>query len=271
VHDRQTFSEMHMDTVSLPARKIVPRLLKAVGQHVHAGDPRTREALELLAAWDHSLSKDSAEAVVYEAWVVEIARAVLRTKLGEELFDHYFARRQWTNTFQWQVLPALLSDANNIWWPGEASMAGTLAEALDRALDALAEKMDSGPISEWRWGTVHRITFASPLSIIPEVREFFSGGTVEVGGDGQTVLQSMFEPGAGFDARIAPSWRQIVDLSDPDAAIGINNTGQSGNPASPHYRDMVGPWALGEYHALPFTRPAVERNASARLILEPGG
>jgi penicillin amidase len=97
----------------------------------------------------------------------------------------------------------------------------------------------------------------------------FSAGPVEIGGDGTTVLATAFEPGTGFGPVIVPSWRQNIDLADPDASVGMNTTGQSGNPASPRYREMVEDWAAGEYHPLPFTRTAIEVVAAERLRLVP--
>ena len=68
---------------------------------------------------------------------------------------------------------------------------------------------------------------------------------------------------------MVPSWRQIVDLAELDASVGTHTTGQSGHPASPHWSDLVPLWGAGEYHPLPFTRPAVEAAAEATLTLRP--
>ena len=65
------------------------------------------------------------------------------------------------------------------------------------------------------------------------------------------------------------SWRQIVDLADPDSAVGVHTTGQSGHPSSEHWNDMVPMWASGGYHALPFTRRAVEAAAMSSMTLVP--
>jgi penicillin amidase len=60
-----------------------------------------------------------------------------------------------------------------------------------------------------------------------------------------------------------------VDLSDPDAAVGVHTTGQSGHPASGHWNDLLPLWAKGEHHPLVFTRPAVADHAEATLTLAP--
>ena len=45
--------------------------------------------------------------------------------------------------------------------------------------------------------------------------------------------------------------------------------GQSGNPYSPHYRDLAPLWATGDYVPLLYSREAVERAASERFQLSP--
>jgi len=49
-----------------------------------------------------------------------------------------------------------------------------------------------------------------------------------------------------------PSDRQIGDLSNWDNSRFITYTGQSGNPVSPHDRDMAEPWLRGEYVPMRF-------------------
>jgi hypothetical protein len=48
-----------------------------------------------------------------------------------------------------------------------------------------------------------------------------------------------------------------------------NVPGESGDPASRHYDDLIADWAAGHYHPMPFTRKAVEAAAVERIVLEP--
>jgi penicillin G amidase len=59
-----------------------------------------------------------------------------------------------------------------------------------------------------------------------------------------------------------PSWRMIVSLDEPVRAWGIYPGGQSGNPASPHYIDMVDNWAAGEYFELNFLKSKDDKNSN---------
>jgi penicillin amidase len=265
LHTPETFAAIHMDTVSLTARATVPLLLR-----VEPETDRQKEALALLADWDHDLRADSAAAAVFQVWCGHIARLILRPKLGEELYVHYYGRRQWANTFRHQVLPEILANPTARWWGGDGTGArdDLLRRALDAGMDELTSALGDDP-QAWRWGALHTATFAGRLAIIPDLAELFTAGVVEMGGDDDTVCQALYEPEAGYAVAVIPSWRQIADLADPDASVGTHTVGQSGNPASPHFADLLPLWSAGEYHPIPLSRDRVEEIAETRLVLEP--
>ncbi|MGH2529291.1 MAG: penicillin acylase family protein [Actinomycetota bacterium] len=264
-HSRNTFAAMQSDTMSIPAREITRHLLE-----VEPAGGRQKEAISYLEAWDGDLAADSVAACIYQAWSKHIARAVLVPRLGDRLYTHYYGQRDGSNAFQFQVLPNLLSFPTTRWFgaDGPAARDEVLRRALDDAIDELAHHLGED-MSSWRWGALHRAVFAGPLAMIPDLAELFTGGVVEAGGDEQTLNQGAFEPEHSYGVAVLPSWRQIVDLSDPDASVGIHTTGQSGHPGSPHWNDLLPLWARGEYHPLPFSREAVEANAEATAALVP--
>lgn len=51
-----------------------------------------------------------------------------------------------------------------------------------------------------------------------------------------------------------PSWRMVVELTDDINAYGIYPGGQSGNPGSRYYDNMVNDWAAGKYFKLVITK-----------------
>jgi penicillin amidase len=205
---------------------------------------------------------------------------VLRPKLGDELFSHYHGRREWTNQFQLCVLNGLLARPGSRWWNGDNGVGGEadtpngreamLARALELALEELTGSLGED-MSAWRWGALHHVLLAHPLAMIPEIAQLFTGGVLEIGGDEQTVLATTFEPeDPGHGTVVAPSWRQIQDLSGPDASVGVHTTGQSGNPVSAHWNDQTPLWAAGRYHPLPLSPEAVAEAAVHTLRLLPG-
>jgi penicillin G amidase len=266
-HDRRSFAQMQVDTTLLPAADIVPYLTGVEPQ-----DDRQKGAIALLAEWDHDVAAGSAGAALYEVWCHHLARRLLRPRLGDDLFLHFYGRRQWTNAFQYQVLPNLLAYPTTRWFGrnGAGARDEAILEALDGALEELTTRLGEDP-DGWRWGALHRARFAGRLAIIGGLEDLFTAGEVEVGGDEQTVLQGKYEPEWSYDAVVIPSWRQILDPSDWDASVGTHTVGQSGHPASPHFADLVPLWAGGQHHPMPFTRRAVDEAAEASLLLRPGG
>jgi penicillin amidase len=257
---------MHSDTVSLVARQIVPHLLE-----VEPSDDRQKQALAYLREWDHSLGADSVAAAIYQVWCVHLAETILLPRLGKQLTEHYYSRREWTVAFQYQVLPTLLAFPTGAWFgeDGRDARDRIVREALGKALDELTgrrgEDMDA-----WTWGSIHRIRFTGQLGMIPDLTELFTAGEAPWVGDEMTLCQGLFEPGEGtYDVCVVPSWRQILDVSDWDASVGTQTVGQSGNVASPHFNDLFQLWSKGEYHPMPFSRAAVEAATEGILELAP--
>jgi penicillin amidase len=65
------------------------------------------------------------------------------------------------------------------------------------------------------------------------------------------------------------SFRMVVDVGQWDNSVAINTPGQSGDPASPHYRDLAPLWAEGRYFPLVYSRSAVESHERTRYVLTP--
>jgi penicillin amidase len=143
-----------------------------------------------------------------------------------------------------------------------------LGDALRSAIDLLAERFGADR-DAWRWGALHHVRFAHPLARMPGLAPVFVAAEHELGGDEQTVLQGGFDGREGFEAAVVPSWRFVADLSDVDHSLAVLPTGQSGNPASPHWNDQAGRWFAGQLRAAPVTRAAVEAVAERRLVLRP--
>jgi penicillin amidase len=121
----------------------------------------------------------------------------------------------------------------------------------------------------WRYGQerFHHIRIRHLLSdaVRPELRARLDIGPRPRGGNGDTVNQTS----GGFNQTSGASFRIIVDLSDWDLSLGTNSSGQSGDPGSPHYRDLFEIWSQGKYFPVFFTRRKIETVAEKVMILIP--
>ena len=60
-----------------------------------------------------------------------------------------------------------------------------------------------------------------------------------------------------------------MDVGNWDNSRAMNTPGQSGDPASPHYRDLAPMWLKGDYFPLLYTRAKVEAATVRRIELVP--
>jgi penicillin amidase len=58
-------------------------------------------------------------------------------------------------------------------------------------------------------------------------------------------------------------------MANWDRSVFTSTPGQSGQPGSPHYGDLLPLWENHEYAPLVFSREAVEQNTKHKLVLEP--
>ena len=122
--------------------------------------------------------------------------------------------------------------------------------ALTQAVERLRESQGSDP-REWRWGRINRSEF--PHTSVSA----YDLPAVERSGDGGTI----FDTGATF--------REIIDFSDFDNSRATSTPGQSMQPGSPFYSNLLPIWADEDYFPLLYTREAVEREGVYRLGLRP--
>jgi len=126
-----------------------------------------------------------------------------------------------------------------------------LEPAIAAGLSALRQEQGTDP-TEWRWGRINRSqlphAFVRAYDIAPVERH----------------------GGAGFVAAVGATFREIIDLGDLDASVATNVPGQSAQPLSPFYANLVESYGAGEYFPLAYTRAAVERVTAHRLVLTPG-
>jgi penicillin amidase len=248
---------MQTDVVSLHARAL-QGLLRA-----SADDSA---AARLLLNWDCALRADSPQAALYEFWVLELNKSVTsllvpeeaRTARGELSLQRVIAELT-------QARPGVFTTA-----PDQSPTQARdriLIGALQRARAALALQQGAD-MQRWAWGPLHPARFRHPLDQTPAAAELLDRGPVDRSGDGDVLQATAFEAGS-FIQRSGASYREIFDLADWDESRAINVPGQSGQPGSKHYDDLLALWSRGGYFPLPYSRGAVDRETTDTLQLRP--
>ena len=125
--------------------------------------------------------------------------------------------------------------------------------------------------SKWAWGQLSTIRFEHPMSRLGSsfIRAEMNIGPEPKSGD-ENVVGMAAHSAQDFRVWAGASFRMVLDVGDWDNSVAVNSPGQSGDPESSHYRDLFSMWLAGGYFPFVYTRPAVERLASKRILLEPG-
>ncbi len=251
---------LQQDQLLLPARALVPLL-----SNLEPTSPAARQARDLLAKWDRVMSQDSVAAAIYATWEKAVRTAVWERLVPPEARAILPARQIPLEP----TIRRLIEPTAALFGPEPARHRDLLLlGALDRAVADLTRRF--GPdMSAWRYGQpgFKHATLTHPLSraVQPGLRAELDLGPVPRGGSAYTVNSTSDADNQATGA----SFRIIADTSDWDRSVGTNSPGQSGDPASPHYRDLFVPWANGAYFPVAYSRPQVENVTESVLQLVP--
>jgi penicillin amidase len=164
------------------------------------------------------------------------------------------------------VLAELLADSASVWWDVRATPAverrdDVLAASLIASLEKTRQRYGVPDGGGWRWDRVRHAN-VNHLLRLPAL----SALDIPVQGGPGTLA-----PSSGSGTHSA-SWRMVVELGPELQAWTTYPGGQSGNPASPRYRDRIATWSRGELEPVRFpTSPAQldSSQRSATLVLRP--
>ena len=244
------FKRLQHDDYSKLAEVLVPPLLAAT----HRTGRDDEATFAPLLNWNYRMSRDSRAALLFNAWAPFAYRRMLGAyKLGpagQRLLNA--TEYEWLEQEVRQPGRALGTDP-------ERARDSLLLLAMDDAVESLTKRFGSDK-RKWVWGDVHVARFRHPLSAKYDLP------AAPRGGDGSTVYMT---GGPEFRQSAGASYREIIDLADFDNSWVTNVPGQSADPRSKHYSDLLPLWANDEYFPLVFTRSRVERETEKVTWLTP--
>ena len=244
-HSMEDSLALQRDYLSVLARNVLALLPDLATSNPETGGP-------LLASWDHRLKADSAAAL----WNVWYYRHLSPT-LGRLVLDR--KKSPQSNLSTQQTLKMLAT-------PQGKSIA---IKTLQSAWQDTVEKL--GPDSDvWQWGHLHKIALQHPLLHLanPELAEKMRVNAYPRGGSANTTNNNGFGNDT-FDVRSGASFRIVMDVGNWDEAKMTNVPGQSGDPRSGFYDNLLENWATDGHVPLLFSRERVEESAVKRITLVP--
>ena len=239
---RQDFEKLQHDDLSIPARELVPLLLEACRK---AGT--TGPEIDVMAKWDFRMRADAAAPLLFAVWLDSLSTRALAREVGDKVAE---LRRSYVTSLD---LPVVMQKVR------EAGGAELLTGSFAAATEVVRDRYGTNP-ARWKWGEVHTVPFRHPLA------RAFDLPDVKRAGHGTTVYLTA---GANLRQTHGASFREILDLADWDNSVATNVPGQSGQPGSPFYGNLLPIWEREEYFPLVYSRAAVEKATAHVLWLRP--
>ena len=261
---------LQLDETSVAWRDAKEAVLACVPVSEDAG-----VAQKLLSAWDGALTIDSAAGTVFEFFLTEIWGRVARARAPNAAayaLGKGFASLLPITTFaagRSSRILRLLSEQPPGWfeegWPVE------IEAALAAAIERLRSEHGADP-ARWGWGRLRPLTLRHPLGRVRRLAPLFNRGPFPWGGDGNTISQAGTSPLRYLgNPLVVASLRAVIDIGAWEEARFALPGGQSGNPFSPHYDDLLAFWLRGEGVPIAWSEEAVASATRSILNLQPEG
>src|SRR3954465_9941177 len=256
------------DTLSIAARRLVPLMSR-----ISPRDDVSRQAIERLRAWDFRMDTGSVEPLLFTAWLRAFAEAVFVGQLGDAGKDYWNLHSEvienvLTHYSEWCAISTFSGVGASFRGSSQSGEgrgrdeqalipAGTqpngcdalLSATLDSGLAGLRETY--GPdMATWQWGRAHIARFPNAVfSRIPVLRDWIdvaisTGGGSDTVNRGSMTIRDEEHP---YEHRHGAGLRIITDLADPASSRMIAVPGQSGNPLSPHFSNLLRRWRDFDY------------------------
>ncbi len=197
-----------------------------------------KQIYTLLTEWDFQYKADSEAPSLFD---------LLYKRISENTWDEIEAWRKDMDVNlpeDWRLLEMMEKDPGNKFF--DIGTTASKEKANDVVLKSVKESIAAfnkikNENGNARWGIY------KPLNIYHLTRiPAFSSMNIAANGCPDAINAT----GISF----GPSWRMIVSLEQDIKAFGVYPGGQSGNPASKYYKNMVETWTKGEYNQLNFVK-----------------
>ena len=268
------FNEMQMDFYCTPGKQFASHF-----KDIKMDNAELQRYVDMLLAWDGVLHPEKIEGSLYKVGKLMVVKKLYGSAVHDKkLVDELLGRGFHTifgpvNSFLGHNTPTLLrilEDKDSFWLQSAGGKEKLLKDGFKSAIDWL--KLNYGTkYQKWKWGDLHAIVFPHALSAQPPLDKVFDIGPFPIGGDTDTPFQTFIMAAEGYGGELsAPSYRQIIDFSDFDKSTVVMPLGNSGNMASPFYKNQLRDWFEGNSYPMCWTRAKVEQHKKYSLKLKKG-
>ncbi len=232
------------DNYNILARDVLPQMLSYVS-HNQLNDDQMR-AYQQVARWNSFNHPDAVGPTIFTLWWEHFSGLLWDEFASTPSKPMRIPNRD-------RTVQLVRNEPNSPWADiRSTNQKETLADICTRtfrsAIDTLTTKYGTMKPETWAWATYKSTDIPHLSRGIPA----FSRNNIWIGG-GSSIVNAT-------TATNGPSWRMVVALGVVPKAYGLYPGGQSGNPGSYYYDNMIDTWAKGDLPELVFLRKPDEKN-----------
>ena len=236
---------LQQDNFNLMAKEILPTMLASI--RAHQRNEQENKIYNTLANWNYTNNADLMAPVYFEIWKDTLKKILwdefynspIPLQVPEDITLVHFINDSIVSTFY---------DIQNT--PQQENLLDLLVLSFSNANSKIEQ------LKVKNWSDYKSTTIDYLLPNMPA----FSRMNVYCGGNkGIVNATSKFN---------GPSWRMIVEMTDDIHAEAIYPAGQSGNPGSQFYDNMITDWAAGKYYEVWHSAEINEMKKHAKLVIQ---
>ena len=219
------------DNYHVFAESARPMLLKYVNEN--ALDADAQRYLDMVKQWDLYANPNSTGVTAFQNWFDSVENGIWMDEWNKDSLKMGMPDEQ--TLLEWINKDSLFRFIDDINTTPVESLNDIVTTALQKATQNLKKQEAAGRL-EWTKFKDPVIYHLLRDAVMPFARK------IPVGGWSNVINATTKSHG--------PSWRMIVHLTSETEAYGVYPGGQSGNPGSIFYDNMVDHWTQGKYYRL---------------------
>lgn len=232
---------IQLDNFSRRAADALPAMLALLDRN--RLDAEGKKMADELAAWNFRYDAELTAPPLFDVWF---------DSCYDKTWDEMQKSKSVLVPESWRFIEMLEKDTASIFFDHpETPRRETARDIVNESFCLMQAFFAKNPQKRTAWGQFMGFTLKHMAQI-----DAFSRLDIVVGGH-RTAPNAM-------QKTHGPSWRMIVDLGEKVHGYGVFPGGQSGNPGSRYYDNMVETWAKGDYYDLLMLGSAEE--SSTRII-----
>jgi len=241
---------LQTDTYSIFAEDVLAEMLK----YIDPGklNDEQKQVFKIVKKWDKHFGADEIGATIFNSWW---------TNFYNETWQDEFGNPEGSNLKgpdRDRTIKLLLKEPNSKWFDNiHTSAKEDCKEILNQTFAVTVAELTrkyGKPGTKWEWGNVKE-TYINHLANILGL----GVGNFKAGGASTTV-------NALIDGH-GPSWRMVVQMGPQVKGFGVFPGGESGNPGSFFYSNLLQTWKDGRLNELLFLKDASESSSRIQSTL----